>query len=125
MYYSCVLEYDLVPVCMESCGYEEHWKEWLEAIMFLYMDDWFPPIKTGFERKSKELTVLDKTGLLQKSKSEVIILVMCLVNSLKLYTIASIGFMKQFSDTEKVHCTIIELLCGQPTGRFLKPCVMA
>ena len=32
--YLCI---DLVPARLDSCGYVEHWKAWLEAIMFIWM----------------------------------------------------------------------------------------
>ena len=37
------LHIDLVPVCLDSRGYVEHWKAWLEAIMFIWMTGPPPP----------------------------------------------------------------------------------
>ena len=50
--YSCI---DLLPVHLDSHGYVERWKAWLDAIYHVYMDNWSPSVGDEFELEIEEL----------------------------------------------------------------------
>ena len=73
MYYLCCayLCTDLVPVRLYSGDYVEHWKAWLEAIMFIWMTARFPQVGNQCELKMKELNKNDRHAVVTKVSGDI------------------------------------------------------